>query len=72
MNRMNEEFSVTVVETPEKNVRKRKVSEALKSNKKLKQDKTHTINKTAFICDICKASLSRKDSLTRHIKKMHS
>ena len=68
----DEEFSVTVVETPEKNVRKRKVTEALKPNKKLKQDKTQTINKTAFNCDICKASLSRKDSLSRHIKKMHS
>ena len=31
---------------------------------------THTINKTAFICDICKASLRRNDSLTRHIKKI--
>ena len=68
----DEEFSVTVVESPEKNVQKRKVTEALEPNKKSKQTKTQLKNQTAFICDICKASLSRKDSLMRHIKKMHS
>ena len=78
----DEEFSVTVVESPEKNVQKRKVTEALKRkrkitealepNKKSKQNKTQLKNQTAFICDICKASLSRKDSLMRHIKKMRS
>lgn len=45
LNESDEEFSVTVVETPEKTVQKRKVTEALKPNKKLKQDKTQTINK---------------------------
>ena len=78
----DEEFSVTVVESSEKNVQKRKVTEALKRkrkvtealepNKKSKQNKTQLKNQTVFICDICKASLSRKDSLMRHIKKMHS
>ena len=78
----DEEFSVTVVESPEKNVqkrkviealkRKRKVTEALEPNKKSKQNKTQLKNQTAFICDICKASLSRKNSLITHIKKMHS
>ena len=78
----DEEFSVTVVESPEKNVQKRKVTEALKRkrkvtealepNKKSKQNKTQLKNQTAFICDICKANLSTKDSLMRHIKKMYS
>ena len=68
----DEEFSLTVVETPEKNVRKWKVTEALIPNKKSKKDIGQTKTKTAFVCDICQASLSRIDSLMRHIKKMHS
>ena len=61
-----------VVETPEKNIRKRKVTEALIPKKKSKKDIRQTKTKTAFVCDICQASLSRKDSLMRHIKKMHN
>ena len=68
----DEEFTVTEVELTKRNLRKRKVTEALKPNKKSKQDNTSIKTKTGFICEICKATLSRKDSLTRHIKKMHS
>ena len=59
----------------EKNRRKRKVTESLipnkrsKPNKTTKSSKTSAAKKTSFICEICNASLSRQDSLSRHLKK---
>ena len=57
-------------ETIVNNSRKRRVTERLQTKKKPKVSQIE--EKTKFICDICNASLSRKDSLTRHIKKMHN
>ena len=48
---------------PNKRTRPEKVKQANKSS---------ASQKTSFMCDICQASLSRKDSLTRHMKKMHN
>ena len=53
----DEEFTVTEVELTKRNLRKRKVTEALKTNKKSKQDNTSIKTKTGFICEICKATL---------------
>ena len=54
-------------ETIVNNSRKRRVTERLQTKKRPKVSQIK--EKTKFICDICNASLSRKDSLTRHIKK---
>ena len=66
----DEEFEMKEIETVVNYSRKRKVTERLQTNKRPKVSQIK--EKTNFICDICNASLSRKDSLTRRIKKMHN
>ena len=66
----DEEYEIKDIETVVNQSRKRKVTERLQTNKKPKNSQIK--EKTSFSCDICNASLSRKDSLMRHNKKMHN
>ena len=62
-----DEVLVDKNEDLKKNVRKRKVTSVLPS----KRTKLDTEQNPAFYCHICKISLSRKNSLNRHNKKLH-